>query len=69
MGARSFTSLNDRLPNSRADKPSKRKAVLSGSTAPKADAVRIRLDHRTTITCRPQSIAFWRARYPNLTML
>jgi hypothetical protein len=31
--------------------------------------VRIRLDRRTIITCKPQAVAFWRERYPNLEIL
>ena len=54
-----------------ADRSAKRRSKARASKAPAEPvaSIKLRLDHRTTITCKPQSIAFWKARYPKLTVI
>lgn len=50
--------------------PRKKKVLILQQPAGVAKPIKVRLDARTIITLRSASaIAFWRTRYPNLTIL
>jgi hypothetical protein len=70
---RAFDHLNRQLPGSndakRSRKESRMRKAQEQPATPQELAVKVRLDHRTVITCQPKSIAFWRARYPNLSII
>jgi len=60
------------MSNSRqARKDRRRRATVKArTTTPKpAATITVRCDARTTITCKPSMLAFWQARYPNLTLI
>jgi hypothetical protein len=68
--------LNNQLPNSgkerenrNARKRNKLKAAKLLEAPPAPTAVRLQLDRRTIITCRPESIGFWMERYPNASII
>ncbi len=50
-------------------KSTARKVTTAAKRGPVDGPVRLQLDARTIITCKPSAVAFWQRRYPNLSIL